>query len=106
MLVTDHQQAAIAWRASDVPQQIFGRMGRVDVFIIGRDREEGCFRLGTKIVFGQDRGMITFDETRYLDTQQAQQVAQAKLAEILAELDQFGSDLAASDDQEPPRRFT
>lgn len=104
--MTNHQQATITWRASNVPQQIFGRAGRVDVFIIGWDHQEGCFRLGTKVIFGHDRGMITFDETRYPDTQQAQQAADAEIARLLDELDQLRSDLTASDDQEPPNRFT
>lgn len=104
MPVTGHQQ--ITWRASDVPQQIFGRVGRVEVFIIGRDTREGCFRLGAKVLCGQDRGMIGFDDTHYPDTQQAQQAADAKLARILAELDQLRSDLTADSDQDPPNRFT
>lgn len=83
----------IAWRASDVPEQIFGRVGRIDVFVVGRDPDEG-FMLGTKILFGEDRGMIGFGSARYPDTQEAQKAAETKIARILAELDQLRRDLA------------
>lgn len=76
-----------------MPEQIFGRVGRIDVFIIGRDTEDNCFRLGTKVLFGDDLGMIGFEPTRYPDAQQRQQAANAKIARILAELDQLRSDL-------------
>lgn len=83
----------VAWRDSGVPEQIFGRVGRIDVFIVGRDTEEGCYRLGTKVLFGEDRGMIGFEPTRYPDTQQAQAAAETQLARILVELDRLKSDL-------------
>jgi len=37
------------------------------------NHDEDCFRLGTKVISGQDYRMITFDEAPYPDTQQAQQ---------------------------------
>ena len=43
---------------------------------------------------------------RDLDTRQAQQAADAKLARTRAELDKLKADLMASDDQEPRDRFT
>jgi hypothetical protein len=82
----------VTWRASDVPEQIFGRVGRIDVFIVGRDPESG-YMLGTKVLFGADRGMIGFGSTRYSSTQEAQQAAEAEIARILAELDQLRTNL-------------
>lgn len=85
----------VVWRDSGVPDQSFGKAGRIDMFIVGRDPDTGRFILGTKGLFGSDKGLIGFGSTQYDDAAAAQAAAEDELVRILAELDAVTADLRA-----------
>lgn len=63
----------VTWRETNVPDQVFGKVGVIDLFINGQDPELGTLVLGVKGLFGHDRGMIEFRPDQYDTLQDAQQ---------------------------------
>ena len=86
----------VVWRDSGVPDQSFGKAGRIDMFIVGKDPDTGRFILGTKGLFGSDKGMLGFGSAQYDDAAAAQAAAEDELVRILAELDAVTVSLRAS----------
>jgi hypothetical protein len=86
----------VTWRETNVPDQVFGKVGVIDLFIIGRDPELGTLVLGVKGLFGHDRGMIEFKPDQYDTLQDAQQAAEREVVRILADLDQVRRDLTGA----------
>ena len=86
----------VAWRDSDVPEQVFGKMGSIDVFIIGRDSERGGLILAARDLGGISAGSFGFGDTQYESLQDAQAAAERKAARILANLDKLKSDLTSA----------
>jgi hypothetical protein len=39
---------AVSWRETDVPEQVFGTVGIIDLFIIGRDPELAAWSWASK----------------------------------------------------------
>lgn len=85
----------VVWRDSDVPDQSFGKAGRIDMFVVGRDPDSSRFALGTRGLFGAEVGMIGFSSTQYDSAADAQAAAEDELVRILAELDAVTAALRA-----------
>lgn len=86
----------VTWRDSDVPEQVFGKMGKIDVFIIGRDSERGGLILAARDLAGFSAGGFGFGDTQYDSLQDAQDAAERKAARILANLDNLKSALTCA----------
>ena len=79
-----------------MPNQSFGKAGRIDMFIVGRDPDSGRFLLGIRGLFGSDAGMFGFSSTKYDSAAAAQAAAEDELVRILAELDAVTASLRAA----------
>ena len=71
MITSESPRLPSTWPETGVPEKLFGWVGRVDLFVVGRKAEEG-FRLATRILSGPDRGGIEFGSTPHPDTDEAQ----------------------------------
>lgn len=85
----------VVWRDSGAPDQSFGKAGRIDIFVVGKDPDTGRFILGAKGLFGSDKDMIGFGSTQYDDAAAAQAAAEDEIVRILAELDAVADNLRA-----------
>jgi len=77
----------VNWRDDPhVPEQQFGRVGRLDLFVVGHDEEQG-FMLACRGLFGPDE-IDGFGLVKYFPTpQEAQQAAEERIATLLRDLD-------------------
>lgn len=77
----------VAWRDDPhVPEQQFGRVGRLDLFVVGHDKEHG-FMLACRGLLGPEE-FDGFGLVKYFPTpQEAHHAAEERLGRMLRDLD-------------------
>lgn len=77
----------VTWRETDVPDQFFGRVGKADLFIVGKESETGVYRLGRRDPFTSNGSWIKFADAPFASRQEAQRAAEERIEWVLALLD-------------------
>lgn len=76
----------VSWRETQVTDQVFGRVGNADLFVVVKNAESGQFLLGSRDPFG-DGELIAWASTPFADAAGAQRAAEERITRMLALLD-------------------
>ena len=76
----------VSWRETQVADQVLGRVGNADLFVVVKNPDSGQFLLGSRDPFS-DGELIAWAHTPFPDAAGAQRAAEERIARMLALLD-------------------
>ncbi len=73
----------VRWSETDVPDQVFGFVGEVDLFIVGKEARSGVYRLAIRDPFTTDGRWVQFSDAEYVTQEEAKRAAEERLEWVL-----------------------